>query len=99
AWPPMEARAAMMALGADPEPPAFGGRHAPPSGFQPGQPLVISLSVPKSRELAGIVGIRLRYRRVNQAELWQALDLERRDAAFVGTIPAGYTDSPFPLQY
>jgi hypothetical protein len=43
--------------------------------------------------------MRLRYRRVNQADLWQTVDMELAGNDFHATIPADYTDSPFPLQY
>jgi hypothetical protein len=36
---------------------------------------------------------------VNQAERWQSAMLDRASAGYVGTIPADYTDSPYPLQY
>ena len=39
------------------------------------------------------------YRRVNQAERYQATDMHRRGDAWHATVPAAYTDSAFPLQY
>ena len=44
-------------------------------------------------------GVRLRYRRVNQAEAWQELLMARSGAGFRAEIPAAYSDTQFPLQY
>jgi hypothetical protein len=41
----------------------------------------------------------LRYRRVNQAEIWQMIEMEKTGADYRAVIAADYTDSPFPLQY
>jgi hypothetical protein len=41
----------------------------------------------------------LRFRRVNQSEIWQAKEMELRGTAYRALIPADYADSPFPLQY
>lgn len=46
-----------------------------------------------------ISGLRLRYRRVNQADIWQMIDMEKSGADYRASIAANYTDSPFPLQY
>jgi hypothetical protein len=45
------------------------------------------------------VSARLHYRHVNQAERWQSMPMTRSAQGFMAAIPAGYTDSPFPLQY
>ena len=39
------------------------------------------------------------YRRVNQAERFQSIEMEREGQAFHTIIPASYTASPYPLQY
>ncbi len=67
--------------------------HTPPSSFRRGQPLAIAAHAPKT------AGVKLRYRRVNQAEEWQEVEMERTGTDFRAEIPAAYTDSPFPLQY
>jgi hypothetical protein len=36
---------------------------------------------------------------VNQAERWQALDMDRDGQGFKAAIPAEYTRSPFALEY
>jgi hypothetical protein len=70
-------------------------RHMPPANFRPGEPLEIALSFSKGdgRQVA------LHYRRVNQAEAWQSAGMSWRDQAWRAAIPAGYTRSPYPLQY
>ena len=71
------------------------GFHAPPLSFRRGQPLAI-IGGGKS---SAISGVRLRYRRVNQAETWQMIEMEKGGEDFRAVIAANYTDSPFPLQY
>ena len=41
----------------------------------------------------------LHYRRVNQAERWQYVTMDRKGSAYSASIPGAYTDSPYPLQY
>ena len=67
--------------------------HQPPSSFKRGHSLAIAVHAPK------VAGVRLRYRRVNQAEDWQMVDMEQAGKDFRAEISAAYTDSPFPLQY
>ena len=69
--------------------------HAPPLSFRPGQPVLIqaSLNTEKTRGQ-----LSLYYRHVNQAERWRSEEMVMA-SAFSATIPAKYTDSPFPLQY
>jgi len=68
-------------------------RHTPPARFQPSQPLQIELSVDGSATAV------LLYRHVNQAERWQSIGMQREERSFRASIPASYTDSPYPLQY
>jgi hypothetical protein len=63
-------------------------RHTSPLRFAPKQALELKAS-------CDAAGGRLYYRHVNQAERWQSAEL--RDGA--ATIPAAYTDSPYPLEY
>ncbi|MGH7992568.1 MAG: hypothetical protein ACREDQ_03555, partial [Limisphaerales bacterium] len=72
--------------------------HAPPGSFQRGKPIPIVARIPKAT-LARIAGLRLRYRHVNQAEIWQMMEMERARDDYQAVIPADYTDSTFPLQY
>ena len=75
------------------DPPSLAEFHTPPPSFQRGQPLTIVAHAPK------FAGARLRYRRVNQAETWQMVEMELAEKNYRAVIPAAYTDSPFPLQY
>ncbi len=79
--------------------PSLPGFHEPAQSFQRGQPLTIVAHVSKADNLPGISGLRLRYRRVNQAETWRMLEMERTGDDHRAMIAADYTDSPFPLQY
>jgi hypothetical protein len=49
--------------------------------------------------VVSISGLRLRYRRLNQAEIWQVIEMEKPGDDFRAVITAEYTNSPFPLQY
>jgi hypothetical protein len=73
--------------------PSFAEFHTPPPSFQRSQPLTIVTHA------LDIAGVRLRYRHVNQAEIWQMVEMEQTGKDFRADIPAVYTDSPFPLQY
>ncbi len=72
-------------------------RHTRPARFRPGQPLSVELALEKDAQSPA--SIRLHYRRVNQAELWQAEEMEKRGGTYRAAIPGTYTASPFPLQY
>jgi hypothetical protein len=71
--------------------------HIPGKNFQRRAPLLIQASAkgvtPKLER------VRLRFRHVNQGELWQTTGMECSGKTYQATIPAAYTDSPFPLQY
>jgi hypothetical protein len=68
-------------------------RHTPPQSFDRARPLAIEL------EVSGVEVVRLRYRHTNQAEPWQTDPMVRSGGRWRAAIPAGYTDSVFPLQY
>src|SRR5581483_10318682 len=69
--------------------------HNAPRNFRPGSTVSLMLAVQSAAPAAA----RLHYRRVNQAERWQALDMKREGGAFEAMIPAAYTHSPFALEY
>jgi hypothetical protein len=79
--------------------PQVRAQHQPPASFRPGQPVSIRLVLGDVERRAHPVKAQLRYRHVNQAEVWQAVEMETRQDRFQATIPADYTDSAFPLQY
>ena len=71
----------------------YGAEAAVPSSFTAGEP--VAINVPAKASGAH----KLHYRRVNQAERWQSVDMAVKDGAARAEIPAAYTDSPFHLQY
>ncbi len=71
-----------------------GCRHDQPKRFTPGVPLDLELSIEKP-----VVSVRLYYRHVNQAERYRTVEMQLTDKSYRASIPADYTDSPFPLQY
>jgi len=81
-------KAAMAEALGRPRRTSIAARHTPPARFTPKQPLVLKAQ-------ADAASGRLFYRHVNQAERWVSTEL--KDGA--ATIPASYTDSPYPLQY
>jgi hypothetical protein len=70
--------------------------HTPPPGFRPSSAVGISLAVETADAAASA---RLHYRHVNQAERFEVSEMARRGGVFEATIPAAYTDSPYPMQY
>ena len=73
--------------------PPLPGLHEPAASFRRGQSLTVSAHAPD------VDGVCLRYRRVNQAETWQAVEMEHSGSDYRAVISASYTDTPFPLQY
>ncbi len=76
-------------------------RQGPPSGFRRGQSVAIDVA---DKILAENVekpasGLRLRYRRTNQAEPWQSEPMTPHGSGHRATVPPEYADSPFALQY
>jgi hypothetical protein len=92
---PRGAVAVAEALGR-PQRPSAACRHQPPPGFRPKEAIPIAISVENGRKLASV---RLYYRRVNQAERFQTVEMEAQENAYHASIPAAYTDSPYSLQY
>jgi hypothetical protein len=71
--------------------------HTPPLSFRRSQPLEVAAGVRWSERFP--FRVHLRYRRVNQAESWQTIEMGKAGANLRAVIAAEYTDSPFPLQY
>lgn len=69
-------------------------KHTQPEQFRVGQPLDIELSVEKIPKSAGLF-----YRHVNQAERYETVEMQLVGKRYRATIPAAYTNSPYPLQY
>jgi hypothetical protein len=77
-----------------PRRPAIAVTHTAASTFVPSAPLNLQINAP-----AEIISARLWYRRVNQAERFKSVDMDRNGQSFQASIPADYTNSPFALQY
>ncbi|HEV2390797.1 MAG TPA: twin-arginine translocation signal domain-containing protein [Verrucomicrobiae bacterium] len=69
-------------------------RHSPPARFRAGQPLEIELILQRSSQ-----AVRLYYRHVNHGERFERVFMQAEGNHFGATIPAAYTNSPYPLQY
>jgi hypothetical protein len=72
--------------------------HTPPASFRKGAPIVITAR-PSSRSDAGKLTLRLHYRRVNQADVYQIAEMAQNGDEYTASIPRANTDSPFPVQY
>lgn len=77
-----------------PQRPTVSGGHTPPASFQPGHAFAVEFAAEKTNQ-----SIELHYRRVNQAERWQQMPMQRDGQIWHAEIQSEYTQSPFPLQY
>jgi hypothetical protein len=91
-----QARSAIASILDPPARQAATCRHTPPSRFDPGTPLRLSLAVDMP---AAPSRVRVLYRHVNQAERYQAAEMRLEHGEYGALIRADYTDSRFPLQY
>ena len=69
-------------------------RHIQPAGPKTGQPLNIELTVEKTP-----LSVLLYYRHVNHAERYETVGMQLQGNRYIASVPAAYTDSPYPLQY
>ena len=67
--------------------------HVPAQSFVAGKQLDIGL------EVADAASMEMFYRHVNQGERYQTVAMTRAANGFTATIPAAYTDLPYPLEY
>lgn len=72
--------------------------HEPPAGFRRGQSLALQLAMKEPRGKMG-QSAKLYYRHVNQGERWISCDMKGADNGFLASIPGGYTNSQFLLEY
>jgi hypothetical protein len=70
--------------------------HTPPSGFRPNVALPLELTITGG---GAPTSVQCHYRHVNQAERFQSVPMQTHGATWLASIPAAYTDSPYPLQY
>ncbi|HZO90887.1 MAG TPA: hypothetical protein VFB38_21350 [Chthonomonadaceae bacterium] len=97
-YTPQQIQGAVRAVLARPSRPRLSLTHTPPAPFRRGEPLVVTARC-AAEESGGLRLFRLRYRRVNQAEPYRTLEMERHDDHYQAVLPGEVTDSPFPLQY
>jgi hypothetical protein len=71
--------------------------HMPPTLFRRGAALRIEVG--GNGHHPKLMSVRLRFRHLNQGERWQMTEMELNENRYIAEIPAGYTDSEFPLQY
>lgn len=89
----------------DSDPPVLTYTHEPLPSFVPGQSIVVDLAIKSPLLSEQPTAISLRYRRVNQADVYQMARLEEVGMNGVGrryraTIPGEYTaGSPYALEY
>ncbi len=86
--------AAMQLATAKPRAAAFGWRHTPPASFKSGEPLELELQAESPA-----LQLRIHYRHVDQAESYSVASMTARGSNHHFSLPAGYTASPFALQY
>ncbi|HEV3215265.1 MAG TPA: hypothetical protein VGZ27_06055 [Vicinamibacterales bacterium] len=92
---PAVVRGAIRAALSAPLRPSVAAQHTPVLYFDRGRPIEITLSM----EHSDTRKVRLAYRHADQSKAWQSLDTTWQGGTYHGTIPAEYTDSPFPLLY
>ena len=95
---PNTRRAILEATGR-PVRPTIAWTHTPPAAFQPGTALALAIAVPQQVLEPILTSVFLRYRHVNQAERWQRVEMQANGTVFSAEIPAGYTQSPYALEY
>jgi hypothetical protein len=75
---------------------ALNAHHTPAAHFDPGKPLEVSVAFNSN---GANRKVKLFYRQADQSQRWQSVEMQSHDNEFRATIPATYTQSPFPLQY
>lgn len=73
---------------------ALAPRHTAPATFTPKQEVTLDIATQHAPAKAV-----LWYRHVNQAERWVSAAMTASGNVYRASIPAAYTDSPYPLQY
>jgi hypothetical protein len=96
---PEQVEKALRTVLALPPRPRHACEHAPPAAFRAGQPVTIQLMLGDLPQDTRPATVRLRYRRVNQSEPYQVAEMQAEGNQYRATIPADYTNSPYPLQY
>jgi hypothetical protein len=69
-------------------------RHQAPARFRRKEAMAIQIAV-----FGRVRSVRMYYRHANQAERYENVEMAVQGDTYRATIPASYTDSPYPLQY
>ena len=78
--------------------PAVDVVHEPPRGFRPGEPLPLHVAV-CGEEAARVAVVQVRYRPMNQALPFGALEMRRTTEGFTAELPAQVLTGEYPLAY
>jgi hypothetical protein len=97
--PMRSAAAALAAMTSAQQRVSINCTHRAPASFQAGQQLVVAVDLSRVSKSERPTAVTLFYRHVNQAEHWKSLDAVMDGSTCTASVPADYTDSPFPLQY
>jgi hypothetical protein len=97
AAPPPDVAALVAAVLGRPQRPSGHIAHTPPASFRRGQ--LVALALTPTGDDLGAKTVRLFYRHTQQAESWHIATMHVQPDRAEGTIPADYTDTPYPLQY
>jgi hypothetical protein len=90
------ARKMVAAVLARPKRLSVAANHTPAAHFDPGKPLEVSVAFNSN----GVKRkVNLLYRQADQSQRWHSVEMHTRDNEFRATIPADYTQSPYPLEY
>jgi hypothetical protein len=82
-----------------PRRPALAMKHEPPAKFAAGSEVALVLKRDTKEKAVQPEAVTLHYRHVNQAEKYQTAEMKADGSNWSATIPADYTQSPYPLQY
>ncbi len=93
---PAVAQKAIASALARPNSVSVTAHHTPAPHFDPGKPLEVSVAFNSNGPRRKVD---LLYRQADQSQRWHSAEMQTHDNEFRATIPADYTQSPYPLQY
>jgi hypothetical protein len=72
--------------------------HVPPETFEPREPLTLRVAV-RGDDVGRVTGMRVRFRRMNQALPFSSCDMRRTEEGYVAELPAAELTGEHPLAY
>jgi hypothetical protein len=93
---PTAARKMIDAVLARPKRLSVTAHQTPAAHFDPGKPLEVSVAFNSN---GAHRKVNLFYRQADQSQRWHSAGMQMHDNEFRATIPADYTQSPYPLEY